>query len=478
MKHVLDYSKPHQKFFEEISKVPRGSWHEELISAYVENFAQERGLRYVRDFRNNVIVYKDASEGYEDHPTVALQAHMDMVCEKDEGYDHDFSKDPIRLKLEDGFIKAIHTTLGADNGSGVSYMLAVLDNKDAKHPPLECIFTVQEEVGMHGAIAFDKSLMSASRFISLDCGGGDGVYISSLGGRNAFATLKIHRQEGRGRVWRIKVEGLTGSYSVGYMKGKENAIAIAGEFVREVRKACPVQLIALNGGEKGPKAARKAEAVFATTADETEVRECFEKYRGLLEKELAFGEPDAVFSLEQVEAEGTPEVLTEESAATILNFLALLPCGVADLNARNRDSMGAVSNWLYAETGEDLFTFHSTIRGDSTRRFAKLTERFETLCAILGLEPEIETGFPPWEYDPNSYLLSRLKEVFREKLHRELHTIEVQGGIESSIFMQDRKLDMISLGAHGGLEHTPKEWMELSSFDDIYEVLNGLLEVL
>lgn len=168
----------------------------------------------------------------------------------------------------------------------------------------------------------------------------------------------------------------------------------------------------------------------------------------------------------------------EESASAILDFLALLPCGVADLNARNRDSMGSVSNWLYAETGEDLFSFRSTIRGDSRRRFARLTERFEKLCAVFGFKPELEIGFPPWEYDPDSYLLSRLKEVFREKLHRELHAIEVQGGIESSIFMQDRKLDMISLGAHGGLEHTPREWMELSSFDDIYIVLNGLLEVL
>ena len=157
-------------YFREISKIPRGSYNEKAICDYVENFAKERNIKYVRDKMHNIVLFKEATEGYEDHETVMLEGHMDMVCEKNNDSNHDFSKDPIELIEEDGFLHANKTTLGADDGVGVCYMLALLDDESLKHPALECVFTVQEEVGLNGAMGLDKSILKAKKMIGLDRG--------------------------------------------------------------------------------------------------------------------------------------------------------------------------------------------------------------------------------------------------------------------------------------------------------------------
>lgn len=165
---VLDENVAIFKYFEEISKIPHGSFHEEKIADYVENFAKEHNFKYVRDNMNNVIIYKNATPGYENHDTVMLQAHMDMVCEKNKDVNFDFETDALNLYVEDGWLKAKGTTLGADDGFGVSYMLAILSDDTLKHPNLECVFTVQEEVGLLGSINLKKEYFNAKKMIGLD----------------------------------------------------------------------------------------------------------------------------------------------------------------------------------------------------------------------------------------------------------------------------------------------------------------------
>ena len=158
---VLDQNVSIYKYFEDISKIPHGSFHEEKIADYVESFAKENHFKYVRDDMNNVIIYKEATPGYENHDTVMLQAHMDMVCEKNNDVNFDFEKDALNLYIEEGWLKAKGTTLGADDGFGVSYMLSILDNDSLQHPALECVFTVQEEVGLLGSIHLKKDYFKA-----------------------------------------------------------------------------------------------------------------------------------------------------------------------------------------------------------------------------------------------------------------------------------------------------------------------------
>ena len=173
--NVLDHTKAHQRFFEEMTRIPHGSFHERAYSDYLIAFAQKHQLDYVRDDMNNVIIYAPGTSGYEQHEPVILQAHMDMVCEKNKSVSFDFEKDALKLKLQDGWLYADGTTLGADDGTGVAYMLAIMESQTIAHPPLECVFTVQEEVGLFGALGLDKKNIHGKRLINPD-GGGELVF--------------------------------------------------------------------------------------------------------------------------------------------------------------------------------------------------------------------------------------------------------------------------------------------------------------
>lgn len=474
---VLDMSKRHHRFFEEIAQIPHGSFHEKEISDYFVAFARERGLSCVQDAMNNVVIYKKASPGYEDHPTVALQAHMDMVWEKDEGYEHDFLKDPIRLKIEDGYLTAEHTTLGIDDGSGLAYILAILDDGQAKHPPIEAVFTVQEEVGMYGALALDKSLITASRFISLDCGGGDSIYVSSLGGRGADITVPLEREAAEGNGWKLTVAGLRNFYSTSYLTGAENAIELGYELIDRLNERFGVRIHSFNGGAPGGKAAGTAEVCFLTAAEEPALREEFERVVRLIRKDSSFGEPNATFSLESCGAVGT--CYTKASSDRLIGALALLPCGAVQYNGHDRSLIGAVCNWTRAVAEESGFSLHCALRAESNRKLELWTRKLETIGRTQGWQIGLEEGFPAWEFDPESKLCAVLKEVFRRRSGRELGTIEVQGGIECSIFSQvEREMDMITIGPFGEFEHTTKEHCLLESYDRIFDVFTDFLAAL
>ena len=200
-------------FFEEISAIPRGSGNEKGISDYLVSFAKERGLWVHQDEASNVIIKKKGSEGAEDLPAVMLQGHIDMVCEKVAGVDHDFTKDGLELIVKDGVLTANGTTLGADNGVAVALMLMVLDDEDIKHPPVECVFTTEEEVGLNGAKALDKSLISARTMINMDSEEEGIATISCAGGLRIECSRKIVREEAEGTLVKIVMSGLKGGHS-------------------------------------------------------------------------------------------------------------------------------------------------------------------------------------------------------------------------------------------------------------------------
>lgn len=188
---VLDWSIPYMKHFEEMTRIPHGSCNEKTYSDYLVRWAKEHGLRCVQDELYNVVIYKSASAGYEAHPPVILQAHIDMVCTKTEDSSHDFQKDPLELYIEDGFLKARNTTLGGDDGVGVAYMLAILESDALAHPPLECTFTVQEETGCIGAAGLKKEYFQARRMIGLDDVGGGTSYVTKMSRINCKNSCKI-----------------------------------------------------------------------------------------------------------------------------------------------------------------------------------------------------------------------------------------------------------------------------------------------
>ena len=259
---VLDQNIAIFKYFEEISKIPHGSFHEEKIADYVENFAKEHNFKYVRDDMNNVIIYKDATPGYENHDTVMLQAHMDMVCEKNKDVDFDFETDALNLYVEDGWLKAKGTTLGADDGFGVSYMLAILSDDTLKHPNLECVFTVQEEVGLLGSINLKKEYFNAKKMIGLDGGGEISTCTTTSGGRYAYVDKTCTFEEVNKPTYKLIVKGLDGGHSGACIdQEKGNSIKILFRVLQTLKD---LQIVSVNGGLKENAIPREAEATFVS----------------------------------------------------------------------------------------------------------------------------------------------------------------------------------------------------------------------
>ena len=226
MGYILDQNFLPEKYFEAICQIPHGSYHEKPLSDYLVRFAEQHGLR-CRQYENwNVIIYKPGSEGYEEHPPLMLQAHIDMVCEKEDGVTHDFEKDPLSIYVENGELRARGTTLGADDGVGVAYMLSLLEDDRIPHPPLECVFTVQEEVGLIGSRDLVFEDITAKRMIGLDDMGGDTCYVTSCGSQHVSASRDYIMAEPAGKAYRVEVSGLTGGHSgVCISREKGNAIS-------------------------------------------------------------------------------------------------------------------------------------------------------------------------------------------------------------------------------------------------------------
>ena len=289
------------KYFEEISKIPRGSFHEEKISNYLVEFAKKNKLKYFQDDMKNVIIYKDGTKGYENHPPVMLQGHIDMVCEKDYDYDHDFDNDPLKLYVEDGYLHAKGTTLGADDGYAISYMLAILESKDIDHPPLDCVFTVQEEVGMLGVRNISADKIRAKRMISMDTGNEAVTCVSSSGGRRVTVTKELNQINNNWDTYRLKIEGLLGGHSGKFIsKERGNANKIVFRMLQHLSKKTKIRLVNITGGLKANAIARECVVEFAVDTSLSVVQQIFENIMAKIKTELEFSDPDLTYSLNQL----------------------------------------------------------------------------------------------------------------------------------------------------------------------------------
>ena len=289
----FDLNKKYCYYFNEISKIPRGSRNEKAVSDYVVNFARAHGYQYKQDVVYNVIVNKPAAPGYEESEPIILQAHMDMVCEKNKDVEHDFEKDPLDLYVdEEGWLHARGTTLGADDGQGVAYMLAILDDPNLKHPALQCVFTVMEEIGLFGALHLKREDFFAKRYINLDSGGENQTTVTSSGGARAVISRKLTFKEDKDPAYRIGIRGLKGGHSAGRIHlERGNAIVLAG-YVMEalVSRFDDVRLVDINGGMKFNAIPRETDVVFTSGADPEDLKKEAQSAFDKIQIELEFSD--------------------------------------------------------------------------------------------------------------------------------------------------------------------------------------------
>lgn len=474
---ILEHLRPQAAlhYFEELCAIPHGSRDTKRISDYCVRFAQAHGLKYVQDAHNNVVIYKDGTPGYEDHPTVILQGHLDMVCEKDPGCDIDFSTDGLRLRQDGTYLFAEGTTLGGDDGIAVAYTLAVLDSDEIAHPPLEAVFTVDEEIGMLGADAMDMSVLKGRVMLNIDSEDEGILTAGCAGGATATVTLPAHFTAVQGRAWRVRVDGLTGGHSgVEINKGRVNANKLMGALLSRLPE---FRLVRADGGTKDNAIPRSCEALLVSDTEDFAAR--FEEAKKRCMEELPATEPHAVITCEPAQAAQAAQALTPACTAAVLGLLCELPNGVQKMSADIEGLVQTSLNLGILKTTEEAVTMTFSVRSSVGAEKAALTARLAALAEKYGASYSQMGEYPAWEYRKDSRLREIMGKTF-EKLYGKKPVVDViHAGLECGIFSDRLKgLDAVSFGPQMHDIHTSRERLELASVARTWDYLVAVLEKL
>ena len=470
----FDLNKRHCYWFNELAKIPHGSKNEKQLSDYIVQFAKDRGFKYKQDGAYNVIIDKDASEGYQDSEPLILQAHMDMVCEKNKDTDHDFLKDPLDLYVEDGLLKARGTTLGADDGTGVAYMLAILEDDSLKHPKLSCIFTTMEEIGLLGANELKPEDVHGHRMVSLDGGGECHTLLSSAGGGTAIVTRKLTYTDNSDPCLLLEVKGLLGGHSGGDIhleKGNANKLAI--RILKEAELAgYEVVLVDFNGGMKDNAIPREASVRF-TCNDPEGMKKLIKDKEKEIWTELEFS--DAGFRVEVADVK-CEKKMSENDSKDVMNMLYLFPNGFRNRSMVIEGLTTASLNVGVVKTDEEKIEIDALVRAALDSHTDDMLNQIKVLAELLNFEFKVEGKYPGWSYSEVSDMRDVFKKVCEDN-GKELVVSAAHGGCECGVFKGlDPKIDIISFGPITRYIHTPDEELDLESFDRSYGLLRQIVE--
>ena len=402
---------------------------------------------------------------------------MDMVCAREPDSTHDFLRDPLELYVEDGFLRARGTTLGADDGVGVAYMLAVLADGSLPHPPLECVFTVQEEVGLGGAAALRAEDFRARRMLSLDDVGGGTSYVSAAGGQIVTFSRRVRRETAAAPAYRLRLGGLRGGHSgVDIEKERGNALRLLFRTLYALRGQDGLRLIGAEGGSASNAIPTAACASFVSAAPPEELRRRTEACRAAFRAELAGSDPG--LSLELAPCPAAP-AMTAEDSEDIVAFFRFLPDGFRHRSLELGGLTVASCNTGLLRTEDELVTAECNLRGALWSYVEEMEEEQAFLCARCGMTRRVDAVVPVFEYAGDSPLRAQLQKVFRQVTGRELRPVAVHGGLEAGYFRRMcPDMDIATVGPLVLDEHTPAERLSLASFDEIYRVLLAMLAAL
>ena len=477
---VLENLQPERVFhyFEEITKIPHGSGNTREISDYLVSFAKEHGLRYIQDESNNVILFKPAAKGYENAPTVMLQGHMDMVCEKEPGSSHDFTRDALKLQVEGDYISAQGTTLGGDDGIAVAYGLALLEDDTLEHPALEVVITVDEEIGLLGATALDASPLQAKCLINLDSEEEGYLWAGCAGGMTAVSELPVRYQEETNETWKVTVSGLAGGHSGAEIdKNRANATLLLARFLKEAKEQGAYAISELKGGLKDNAIPRTANALILAGKEEGNAIAAYAKvFTEALKKEYT-GSDEGICVTVEAQGIGTEPVLHPVSQEKVLFFLLQYPngiqkmCGFMDGLVETSCNLGITNLTPKALVGS------ASVRSSVGSAKKALADKIAYLTEFLGGEFQIEGDYPSWEYKQDSALRPLMVEVFREMYHREPEVKVIHAGLECGLFYEKIPgLDCVSLGPDMQNIHTTEEKLSVSSVERVWEYLLAVLK--
>lgn len=468
------------RYFEDLSAIPRGSGNEEAVSRYCMEFAEQHGLSAYRDESNNVIITKEATEGYEGAPGVILQGHLDMVCEKEADCTIDFTKDGIELAVDGDFVRAKGTTLGGDDGVAIAMALAILDDDTLEHPRLECVFTTEEETGLYGAEALDTSRLTGKRLINIDSEK-EGIFtVSCAGGMESDCILPVAYEETKGEYYTIFVEGLQGGHSGSDIhKERGNSNILMGRLLCSMYEHTDFRLSELAGGLMDNAIPRSTRAVLCVQKEDTEL---FEEQLSVMEaiykKEYASSDPDVRVRFEK-NGEGTRRVLTPKSMSLLLFLLHSVPNGVIrnsmDIQGLVQTSLNLGILKMDEETARLVFSVRSSMESERE----ELGKRLCHLTEFLGGTYVQKGAYPGWEYRQESPLRDTMVSVFERMYGKEPRVLAIHAGLECGFFSgKIADLDCVSVGPDVFDAHTPREALSVSSTRRVYEFILEVLKEL
>ncbi len=460
--------------FDQIAAIPHGSGNMDKIAAFCVSFAQERGLTVLRDEANNVVIKKPGTGGYENAPAILLQGHLDMVCQKDPDLSFDFETDPIPVLRQGDELLTKGTTLGGDNGIAVALMLDLLDRGDLSHPPIEAVFTSDEEIGMIGAGKLDFSLLSAKRMINLDAEEDDKVTVSCAGGMDVVMRCPLQTKPASGSFVSVTLAGLAGGHSgVDIGKGRENALLLAGRFLAHMRNKIPFSLCSVQGGDKANAICSGAEILVATSDAETFLTEAGE-YLSCLKEEISSVEKD--FSYTVVLSKERKEVLEEELSQRIISALCTAPQGVVRMSGEICGLVETSLNLGICRMEEGTFLLHFLLRSSKESALFALEEKLLAFAHLCSFEAESFGFYPAWEYRKNSPLRELYTRLYLQTYGTEPQVEAIHAGLECGVFAKGiEELDCISIGPCLTDIHTPRERANIPSVDKIYGLVEKVL---
>ena len=483
MKSIIGGLKPEivWKHFENITKIPRPSKHEEKILDSLKSFANDRNLETREDSTGNIVILRPGSGGGENASTIVIQSHVDMVCEKNRDSNHDFMNDPLDLYIEDGWLKAKGTTLGADNGIGVAAALSLLEMpEDMKLPPLECLFTVDEETGLTGAFALNGEIIKGRTMLNLDTEDWGEICIGCAGGGDSSINLPIETQEAPSDFlsFQLSVEGLQGGHSgVDIHEERGNAVVFISSILDALSRNTDTRLVSLEGGDKHNAIPREAfatilispEAVSDSQIIVSNKEKAFKKEFGSLETNMQI-----ILSGLNSSPKNT---LTKKSQLKLINLLRILPHGVLKYSHDVKGLVETSNNLASVKVKHNQYNIFCSTRSSIAEALEFQRERISIMANSYGALIEQDEPYPGWAPNINSPILDITTKIYSEMLNGKPNICAIHAGLECGVIGEKVDgMDMISFGPTIKGPHSPDERVEIKSVEKFWNLLLRILE--
>ena len=481
MTRVLENLKPEKVmyYFEEISRIPRGSGNEKAISDYMVAFAKSLNLDVKQDEANNIYIKKPATKGYENAPTVILQGHLDMVCEKNKDTNHDFLTEGIKLVVDGDFIRADGTTLGADNGIAIAYQMAVLADDTIEHPAIEALMTTAEETGMDGVANLHPEYLEGTVLLNLDTDIEGEFLVSCAGGAKAHVDLPVsyEAKPAESALFNVNIKGLTGGHSgADIHQERANANVLVGRVLDRVRQTMPIRLATFVGGSKDNVITREAEASFYVPVDKkSEVESILQTMEQAFKTEYEKQDPELkMFTHVETEAKAC---ITEGQTQQIIDLLMTLPHGIMAYSMQIPGLVESSLNIGVVQLEQDAMHIVLAVRSSVPTKKENIIRKIERVSANIGAKCTVAGDYPAWVYAPNSRIRELATQVFEQKYDKKPEIKAIHAGLECGFLLEKMPgVDMIAFGPNAYDIHSPEERASISSMERVFEFLLDLLK--